>query len=119
MSRYQGLSADHIEYLDKAGVAAMSRSGTVGVLLPGAFYFLKETQRPPVALLRHYGVPMAVATDFNPGTSPFISFASGDEHGLRTVWLNAGRGVGGRDAACCARAGAADDAWAIESGICR
>ena len=73
VSRYQGLSADHIEYLDEAGVAAMSRSGTVGVLLPGAFYFLKETQRPPVALLRHYGVPMAVATDFNPGTSPFIS----------------------------------------------
>ena len=73
VSRYQGLSADHIEYLDEAGVEAMSRSGTVGVLLPGAFYFLKETQRPPVALLRHYGVPMAVATDFNPGTSPFIS----------------------------------------------
>ncbi|MBJ9236245.1 imidazolonepropionase [Citrobacter koseri] len=73
VSRYQGLSADHIEYLDEAGVAAISRSGTVGVLLPGAFYFLKETQRPPVALLRHYGVPMAVATDFNPGTSPFIS----------------------------------------------
>ncbi len=73
VSRYQGLSADHIEYLDEAGVAAMSRSGTVGVLLPGAFYFLKETQRPPVTLLRHYGVPMAVATDFNPGTSPFIS----------------------------------------------
>lgn len=73
VSRYQALSADHIEYLDEAGVAAMSRSGTVGVLLPGAFYFLKETQRPPVALLRHYGVPMAVATDFNPGTSPFIS----------------------------------------------
>lgn len=73
VGRYQGLSADHIEYLDEAGVAAMSRSGTVGVLLPGAFYFLKETQRPPVALLRHYGVPMAVATDFNPGTSPFIS----------------------------------------------
>lgn len=73
VSRYQGLSADHIEYLDEAGVAAMSRSGTAGVLLPGAFYFLKETQRPPVALLRHYGVPMAIATDFNPGTSPFIS----------------------------------------------
>ncbi|WP_454520502.1 imidazolonepropionase [Citrobacter koseri] len=73
VGRYQGLSADHIEYLDEAGVAAMSRSGTVGVLLPGAFYFLKETQHPPVALLRHYGVPMAVATDFNPGTSPFIS----------------------------------------------
>lgn len=73
VSRYQGLSADHIEYLDEAGVAAMSRSGTVGVLLPGAFYFLKEKQQPPVELLRRYRVPMAVATDFNPGTSPFIS----------------------------------------------
>ena len=72
VSRYHGLSADHIEYLDEAGVAAMSQSGTVGVLLPGAFYFLKEQQRPPVALLRQYQVPMAVATDFNPGTSPFI-----------------------------------------------
>ncbi|HCU0797298.1 imidazolonepropionase [Citrobacter braakii] len=73
VSRYHGLSADHIEYLDEAGVAAMSQSGTVGVLLPGAFYFLKEQQRPPVALLRQYQIPMAVATDFNPGTSPFIS----------------------------------------------
>ncbi|MBP8542261.1 MULTISPECIES: imidazolonepropionase [unclassified Citrobacter] len=73
VSRYYGLSADHIEYLDEAGVAAMSQSGTVGVLLPGAFYFLKEQQRPPVELLRQYQVPMAVATDFNPGTSPFIS----------------------------------------------
>lgn len=73
VSRYHGLSADHIEYLDEAGVAAMSQSGTVGVLLPGAFYFLKEEQRPPIALLRQYQVPMAVATDFNPGTSPFIS----------------------------------------------
>ncbi|MDE9716597.1 imidazolonepropionase [Citrobacter cronae] len=73
VSRYHGLSADHIEYLDEAGVAAMSQSGTVGVLLPGAFYFIKEQQRPPVELLRQYQVPMAVATDFNPGTSPFIS----------------------------------------------
>lgn len=73
VSRYRGLSADHIEYLDEAGVMAMSRSGTVGVLLPGAFWFLKEKQHPPVELLRRYQVPMAVATDFNPGTSPFIS----------------------------------------------
>lgn len=73
VSRYHGLSADHIEYLDEAGVAAMSQKGTVGVLLPGAFYFLKEKQRPPVELLRQYQVPMAVATDYNPGTSPFIS----------------------------------------------
>ena len=73
VSRYKGLSADHIEYLTPEGVAAMSRSGTVAVLLPGAFYFLNETRRPPVELLREYQVPMAVATDFNPGTSPFAS----------------------------------------------
>lgn len=73
VSRYRGLSADHIEYLDDAGVAAMAHSGTVAVLLPGAFYFLQEHQRPPVDMLRQQGVPMAVATDYNPGTSPFAS----------------------------------------------
>jgi len=73
VSRYKGLSADHIEYLDDAGVAAMAQNGTVAVLLPGAFYFLQERQRPPVEQLRKQGVPMAVATDYNPGTSPFAS----------------------------------------------
>lgn len=73
VSRYHGWSADHIEYLDEAGVVAMAQSGTVAVLLPGAFYFLQERQRPPVELLRQHGVPMAVATDYNPGTSPFAS----------------------------------------------
>lgn len=73
VSRYKGLSADHIEYLDETGVQAMAQSGTVGVLLPGAFYFLQERQRPPVEQLRKRGVPMAVATDYNPGTSPFAS----------------------------------------------
>lgn len=73
VSRYQGLSADHIEYLDEAGVKAMAASGTAAVLLPGAFYFLQERQRPPVELLRTHGVAMAVATDYNPGTSPFAS----------------------------------------------
>lgn len=73
VSQYKGLSADHIEYLDDAGIQAMAQSGTVAVLLPGAFYFLQERQRPPVAQLREQGVPMAVATDYNPGTSPFAS----------------------------------------------
>lgn len=73
VSRFNGLSADHIEYLSESGVMAMRASGTVAVLLPGAFYFLNETQKPPVTLLRQQGVPMAVATDFNPGTSPFAS----------------------------------------------
>ena len=67
------LSADHLEYSDDDGVAALAATGTVAVLLPGAFYFLRETQRPPVAALRRAGVPMAVATDSNPGTSPLTS----------------------------------------------
>lgn len=67
------LSADHLEYLDQAGVDAMAASGTVAALLPGAFYFLRETTKPPIQALRDAGVPMALATDFNPGTSPFAS----------------------------------------------
>ena len=73
VAEFAGLSADHIEYLDEAGVAAMAQAGTVAVLLPGAYYFLRETQLPPIALLRQYQVPMAIATDLNPGTSPFCS----------------------------------------------
>lgn len=73
VAEFDGLSADHIEFLDEAGVAAMAKAGTVAVLLPGAFYFLRETQLPPIALLRQYKVPMAVATDLNPGTSPLCS----------------------------------------------
>lgn len=72
-SEFGALSADHLEYLDAAGVAAMAAAGTVAVMLPGAFYALRETQAPPVAGLRDAGVPMAVATDCNPGTSPLTS----------------------------------------------
>lgn len=67
------LSADHLEHTDEDGAAAMARAGTVAVLLPGAFYFIRETKTPPVALFRRHGVPMAVATDCNPGTSPLTS----------------------------------------------
>lgn len=70
---YQALSADHLEYLDEDGVAAMARGGAVAVLLPGAFYTLRETQMPPVSLMRKHGVTMAVATDCNPGSSPISS----------------------------------------------
>jgi imidazolonepropionase len=70
---FGALSVDHIEYLDDVGIAAIAASGTTAVLLPGAYYFLRETQRPPVLGLRRAGVPMAVATDLNPGTSPFAS----------------------------------------------
>lgn len=73
VAEYKGLSADHIEFLDEKGVKAMASSGTVAVLLPGAFYFLRETQLPPIDDLRRNKVPMAIATDFNPGTSPICS----------------------------------------------
>ena len=73
VAKHGGWSVDHLEYLDDAGVAALAKSGTVAVLLPGAFYFLREKQRPPVESLRAAGVPMAVATDLNDGTSPFAS----------------------------------------------
>ncbi|MEO1504198.1 MAG: imidazolonepropionase [Pseudomonadota bacterium] len=72
-ARYAALSADHLEYLDQTGVAAMAKAGTVAVLLPGAFYTLRETQKPPVEALRAHGVPIAVATDCNPGSSPMTS----------------------------------------------
>ena len=70
---FGALSADHLEYLDAAGIAAMTAAGTVATLLPGAFYFTRETKVPPIAALRAAGVPMALATDCNPGTSPLTS----------------------------------------------
>ncbi|GAB1576134.1 imidazolonepropionase [Bordetella petrii] len=72
-ARFGALSADHLEHLDEAGARALAAAGTVAVLLPGAYYFLRDTHTPPIALLRQHGVPMAVATDCNPGTSPFAS----------------------------------------------
>lgn len=73
VARHGGWSADHLEFLDDAGVGALAKSGTAAVLLPGAFYFLREQQKPPVEALRRAGVPLAVASDLNPGTSPFAS----------------------------------------------
>jgi imidazolonepropionase len=72
-AEFGALSVDHLEYLDALGVAAIARSGTVATLLPGAFYYLGETQKPPVDELRSAGVPIAVASDLNPGTSPVHS----------------------------------------------
>ena len=72
-ARYRALSCDHIEHLSAAGIDAMRQSGTVAVLLPGAYYTLRDTQLPPIAALRAAGVPMAVSTDHNPGTSPALS----------------------------------------------
>jgi imidazolonepropionase len=72
-ARYGALSCDHLEHLSAAGVAAMQQAGTVAMLLPGAFYFLRETRLPPIQALREAGVPMAIATDHNPGSSPCLS----------------------------------------------
>jgi imidazolonepropionase len=105
VARYGGLSADHLEYLDATGVAAMAAAGTVAVLLPGAFYALRETRLPPIDALRTAGVPMAVATDCNPGTSPLLSlrlaagmactlFRLTPEEALRGVTVHAARALG-------------------------
>jgi imidazolonepropionase len=72
-AEFSALSADHLEHTDGAGVAAMAKAGTVAVLLPGAFYFIRETTKPPVELFRAHGVEMALATDCNPGSSPLTS----------------------------------------------
>ncbi|NOQ42504.1 MAG: imidazolonepropionase [Desulfuromusa sp.] len=72
-ARYSAWSVDHLEYLDESGIAALKKSGTVATLLPGAFYFLGETKKPPVELLRQAQIPMAVASDLNPGSSPLAS----------------------------------------------
>ena len=72
-AEFGALSADHLEWLDDEGVAAMARAGTVATMLPGAYYFTRETRLPPIAALREAGVPMALATDCNPGTSPLTS----------------------------------------------
>jgi imidazolonepropionase len=107
-ARYNALSADHLEYLDEPGVEAMAEAGTVAVLLPGAFYALGETQKPPVQLLRDYGVPIAVASDCNPGTSPLLNpqlvmnmactlFGVSPEEALAGMTVNAARALGYED----------------------
>jgi imidazolonepropionase len=107
-AEFGALSVDHIEYLDQEGVDAIARSGTVAVLLPGAFYYLREKQAPPVAALRKAGVPLAVATDLNPGTSPVHSiltamnmacvlFGLTPEEALKGVTANAALALGLKD----------------------
>jgi len=105
VASFHGLSADHLEHLSDSGIRAMADAGTVAVLLPGAFYALRETKLPPIAGLREHGVPMAVATDCNPGTSPLLSlrlaagmactlFRLTPEEALRGVTVNAARALG-------------------------
>ena len=121
------LSADHLEHLDEAGVIAMAEAGTVAVVLPGAFYFLRETVKPPIELLRKHGVPIALATDANPGTSPLTSpllvlnmgctlFRLTPEEALAGMTRNAARALGLDDEIGTLDAGKACDLaiWEIE-----
>ncbi|MFZ6748577.1 imidazolonepropionase [Undibacterium sp. Ren11W] len=126
-ARYEGLSADHLEYLSAPGIAAMQASGTVAVLLPGAYYFLRETKLPPIAALREAGVPMALATDSNPGTSPMTSlllamnmgctlFRLTPQEALQGVTQHAAKALGLQDQLGSLAAGKIADfaLWAID-----
>lgn len=104
-AQYRALSADHLEHLDEAGAKAMAAAGTVAVLIPGAFYALQETRKPPVELLRKHKVRIAVATDCNPGTSPLLSptlamnlactlFGLTPEEAIAGMTINAARALG-------------------------
>ena len=108
VAAYGGQSADHLEHLSESGAMAMATAGTVAVLLPGAFYALRETKPPPIDLLRKHGVPIAIATDCNPGTSPLVSlrlaagmactlFRLTPEEALRGVTVHAARALGFSD----------------------
>ena len=119
-AKYHALSADHLEYLDETGVQAMAASGSVAVLLPGAFYMLRETQKPPVQLLRDYQVPIALATDINPGSSPVLSarlmmvlgcqeFGLTPEEALRGMTINAAKALGKSDSVGSLQIGKAAD----------
>lgn len=121
------LSADHLEHLDEDGVSAMAKAGTVAVVLPGAFYFLRETVKPPIELLRKHGVPIALATDANPGTSPLTSplttlnmgctlFRLTPEEALAGMTRNAAKALGLQDETGTLEAGKACDLaiWEIE-----
>ena len=125
-AEFGALSCDHLEWLSDDGIAAMARAGTVAVLLPGAFYFLRETRLPPVAALRAAGVPIAVATDHNPGSSPALSlplmihmacslFRLTPEEALRGATVHGARALGLADRGTLAAGQRADFAvWDLE-----
>ena len=125
-AEFGALSCDHLEYLSEAGVQAMAKAGSVAVLLPGAYYFLRETQLPPIDALRAAGVPIAIATDHNPGSSPTLSpllmlnmactlFRLTPEEALRGMTVNGARALDLRDRGTLAAGRRADFvAWNVE-----
>jgi imidazolonepropionase len=126
-ARYKALSADHLEFMTEADAIAMGEAGTVAVLLPGAYYFLRETQLPPMDALRKHGVDIAIASDLNPGTSPVLSlrlmlnmactlFRMTPEEALAGVTINAAKALGMADTHGSLEVGKVADfvAWNIE-----
>jgi len=110
------LSADHLEYANETGVAAMAQAGTVAVLLPGAFYFIRETRAPPVALFRRDGVPMALATDSNPGTSPLTSLLLAMNMGATLFRMTVDECIAGTTREAARALGLLDQIGTLEAG---
>lgn len=115
-ARYGALSADHLEYLDDAGIAAMAQAGTVATLLPGAFYFMRETRLPPIDALRRAGVPMALATDCNPGTAPLTSLLLAMNMGATLFRLTVAECLAGVTRNAARALGLADRIGTLEPG---
>ncbi len=115
-ARYGALSADHVEYVEEDDVVAMARAGTVAVLLPGAFYFLRETRIPPIELFRRHRVAMAVATDCNPGTSPMTSLVLALNMACTLFRLTPQEALAGATREAARALGLAHEAGTLEAG---
>lgn len=115
-ARFSALSADHLEHTDEAGAAAMAQAGTVAVLLPGAFYFIRETQKPPVEAFRKHGVPMALATDCNPGSSPLTSLLLTMNMGATLFRMNVAECLAGITREGARALGVLDETGTLEAG---
>ena len=115
-AKYKALSADHLEHLDAAGAKAMAAAGMVAVLLPGAFYALQETRKPPVQLLRDHGVPIAIATDCNPGTSPLLNPQLAMNMACTLFGLTPEEALAGMTSHAARALGLAHDIGTIEAG---
>jgi imidazolonepropionase len=115
-ARYGALSADHLEHTDEAGAAAMAKAGTVAVLLPGAFYFIRETRRPPVELFRKHRVPIAIATDCNPGSSPLTSLLLAMNMGATLFRLTVDELIGGVTREAARALGRLEEIGTLETG---
>lgn len=115
-ARHGALSADHLEHCDAAGIAAMARAGTVATLLPGAYYFVRETRLPPVVALRAAGVPIALATDCNPGTSPLTSLLLTMNMGATLFRLTVAECLAGVTAHAARALGLLADRGTLETG---